>query len=669
MRANEPADPRKAYGAFILRQARPVPAPPADAAAWEAHLRQIRERLHEALGLDRVRGCDLAPEILGAIERDDFVVERLTFQSQPEVRVTANLYRPKRQDKPAPGVLCVHGHWPGARIDPVVQARCIGLAKLGYVCLCVDAFGAGERTPFRFGTYHGGPSAAMLWAAGVPLIGLQVHDNRRAVDYLTSRPEVDGSRLAITGASGGGNQSLYAGALDDRFKAVVPVCGIGTYEAYLEAACCVCEVVPGGLKFARTGDVLAMVAPRALLVVSALHDSPQFSYDAAAKSIARARPRFELLGAAERLRHVAIDSKHDYNQPMREAMYGWLDRWLRDRGDGSPVPEPKVVPEDLEVLRCYPDGVPRPKAIVSIPDFGSREAATRLAALPKPPDHREAWEAEAAGLRAELAEILGGLPKSAPPRAQTSFDAGRRLWTIEMESEPGLSLRGYLQFPDLGDKNRPGIAIMAGEETLTPELAKERSKGWTFGHSGTATLAVELRALGRFKPDTRTVAESSDHNEAEWGVWVGRPLLGQWVFDLLQWVQVVHDVFERLPDASRHRGERMTLHGRGVAGTAAILAAGFAPDVDNVVVEHAPVVFAGRPVLNISKVSMGLISPNLFRIGDIGRLASLAAPRRLTIYSGLDLEGGVLQPTELSKAFSHAIKIYTLLDARDRLGV
>src|SRR5262249_41471483 len=153
-----------------------------------------------------------------------------------------------------------------ARMDEHVQPRCLALAKLGYVVLCVDAFGSGERAidPGP-GTYHGGLIGASLLPVGTPLLGLQVNDNRRAVDYLISRSDVDGSRLAITGASGGGNQTLYAGATDERLKAVIPVCGIGTYDAYLSAACCVCEINGGGAIYTTTGDLLAMVAPRALL--------------------------------------------------------------------------------------------------------------------------------------------------------------------------------------------------------------------------------------------------------------------------------------------------------------------------------------------------------------------------------------------------------------------
>src|SRR5262249_9267570 len=171
--------------------------------------------------------------------------------------------------------------------------------------------------------------------------GLQLCDNMRAVDYMITRPEVDADKLAITGASGGGNQSMNAGAWDERFKAVVPVCSVGTYDAYLGAACCACEVLPGALTFVEEGDILALVAPRALMVINATRDGHQFSVGEAQKSIARARPVFELLGAPDRLRHVVMESGHDYSKPMREAMYGWLARWLSGQGDGSPIEEPE----------------------------------------------------------------------------------------------------------------------------------------------------------------------------------------------------------------------------------------------------------------------------------------------------------------------------------------
>lgn len=203
-----------------------------------------------------------------------------------------------------PAVLCVHGHWQGAKQDPHVQARCAGLATLGFFVLAVDAFGAGERGIGKaLGEYHGEMTAATLFPVGRPLSGIQVCENMRAVDYLISRPEVDPEKLGITGASGGGNQSMYAGAWDERFKAVVPVCSVGTYRAYLGAACCMCEVVPGAIKFTEESGVLALVAPRALMVISATQDAFQFSVGEARKSVAGGT--LHLRSAQPRSRHSA----------------------------------------------------------------------------------------------------------------------------------------------------------------------------------------------------------------------------------------------------------------------------------------------------------------------------------------------------------------------------
>ena len=256
----------ESYAAFIRAQANSRLGPAGRARRQQRdgseRLARVRKRLARSFGRMPEVACPLEPEILGTLVRDGYAIERLTFQSRPGVRVTANLYRPDPLRERYPGVVSVHGHWPWARMDPHVQPRCIGLAKLGYVVLCVDAFGAGERAiePGP-GTYHGALVGASLWPVGTPLLGLQVYDNRRAVDYLISRSEVDPSKLAITGASGGGNQTLYAGATDDRLAAVIPVCGVGTYDSYLGTACCVCEVNTAGATYATTGDLLAMIAP------------------------------------------------------------------------------------------------------------------------------------------------------------------------------------------------------------------------------------------------------------------------------------------------------------------------------------------------------------------------------------------------------------------------
>src|SRR5947208_10910183 len=271
--------PSKDYLAFIRKSAADLRAndrPPATADEWQARRAELRKHLLAAWGGFPTEPCPLDAKKLGELKRDGYRVEKVIFQTMPGVWMTANAYVPDKPGK-RPAILQVHGHWRGAKQDPVVQSRCIGAAKLGFFVLCVDAFGAGERGVGKaLGEYHGEMTAATLLPVGLPLAGLQVYENLRAVDYLRTRPEVDGERIGITGASGGGNQSMYAGAWDQRLRAVAPVCSVGNYRSYLGTGCCLCELVPGALRFTEEWGVLGLVAPRGLMVVNATRDATQF---------------------------------------------------------------------------------------------------------------------------------------------------------------------------------------------------------------------------------------------------------------------------------------------------------------------------------------------------------------------------------------------------------
>jgi dienelactone hydrolase len=556
-------------------------------------------------------------------------------------------------------------------MDPHVQSRCIGLAKLGYVVLSLDAFGAGERAiePGP-GTYHGALVGASLWPVGTPLFGLQVYDNRRAVDYLISRSEVDPSRLAITGASGGGNQSLYAGATDTRLAAVVPVCGIGTYDAYLASACCVCEVNVGGAAYAETGDVLALAAPRALLVISATRDARQFSVEEAAKSVAYARELYRLMDHADKIRHVAVESGHDYNQPMREAMYGWLEKWLRGRGDGSPLAEPAITTEEIETLRCYPaTGTARPRTIMTIPEFAAREGRERLASLPRAPDHREHWNAESARMRSRLRDpILGGVPRVAPLEFQANqIPQGLEITIV---TEEGIHSRGLARF----DREQPrGTAIVIAAprravgdaEFRDPSGLEALQNPWQ--KAGLATLELSrLRGTGPWLDGTQPIAGVPDHTVAEWGLWVGRPLLGQWVWEIRRWLDLL-DLLRlkqlKLPMDLAPPARPLVLIALGAMSVPAIVAAALDDRIAGVACTDCLVSYVGRTGRAWTGVPMGLATPSILDLGDIGQLAALVAPRRMVITSGVEPDGGAAGPERLSEAFEYTRDIYRLLGA------
>src|SRR5262249_33161882 len=183
--------------------------PPVKRKEWEERRTPLRSAMFAAMGPFPEKPCALEPQERGVLQREGYRIEKLVLQSRRDVGVAASAYVPEPLTGKAPAVLVVHGHWAGARRDPVVQARCLGLVKLGFFVLAVDAFGAGERyTKPALGTYHGALYGSTLWPTGQTMLGMQVYDNRRAVDYLLTRPEVGGDRLGMNRASGGGNHTM-----------------------------------------------------------------------------------------------------------------------------------------------------------------------------------------------------------------------------------------------------------------------------------------------------------------------------------------------------------------------------------------------------------------------------------------------------------------------------
>src|SRR2546430_2572598 len=197
----DPATTRRMLDALFERHSLPRPVPVRTRTEWLARRPETRRRLWECLGLDPLPArLPLEPHVSGALERPGHRVERVYWQSWPGVYASGWLYRPRCLDGPAPGVLCPHGHWQGGAVHPVVQSRCIALALKGYVVLAVDS------------------AHVYRYEVGVNPIGVMTWNNMRALDYLQSLAEVDGSRMGCVGASGGGQQTMYLMALDDRVR-------------------------------------------------------------------------------------------------------------------------------------------------------------------------------------------------------------------------------------------------------------------------------------------------------------------------------------------------------------------------------------------------------------------------------------------------------------------
>lgn len=640
---------------FVRRQAAELRAgdkTPTSLAEWEQRRAELRRNVLAAWGGFPAEPCPLEPRVVGTLQRDGYRVEKILLQTRPGIWMTANAYVPATPGK-VPAVLLVHGHWRGAKQDPTVQARCLGLVKLGFFVLAVDAFGAGERGLGKaLGEYHGEMVAATLLPVGLPLCGLQVYENQRAVDYLLTRPEVDGRRLGITGASGGGNQTMYAGAWDERFGAVVPVCSVGNYQAYLGAACCMCEVVPGALRFTEEGGVLGLTAPRGLMVVNATRDGIQFSVAEARKSLAWAQGVFDLYGHPDHLKHAVFESPHDYNQAMRETMYGWMTRHLKSAGDGSPIPEPAHTTEDPETLRCFP-GQSRPDGFVTIPQFAAAEARRVLQGRVPPKDAHQ-WRSQRAADLEGLTKCLFGGP--CPVATQNSLLEAKtdgQVGTIVFQPEPGLRLSARQQPQDsAAGKLAVVLDLEAGQQAGGgPVAGALRDKGWS-------VMSLDLRATGKVAQPNDRIGRAPDHNTAEWSLWLGRPLLGQWIVDVRRLLDAVQERDGRLP------GE-ILVAGVGPAGLVAVCSAALDSRITSVATSGMLASYVtDQPYQG---QWLGTLVPGILRdAGDIAQLAALIAPRRLVIAGGVTGGGAALDAAGRDAAFAFTRQAYAVEGAADR---
>ena len=592
---------------FIRGQAKQLRAGtgiPATLPEWNQRRAELRQQLQDALGrLPEASGIP-AVRLMGVLERDTYRVEKLLLETLPGIWMTCNAWVPRKAGR-VPAVLCVHGHWPGAKTDPHVQARCVGLAKLGFFVLSVDAFGAGERgIQTAPGEYHGEMTAATLVPSGKVLCGIQLYENMRAADYLQSRPEVDADRLGITGASGGGNQTMYAGAMDERIAAVVPVCSVGNYQAYLGAACCLCETVPGALRFTEEEELLGLVAPRGLMVISATRDAPQFSVAAAQVSVSGAASAFQLYEAGDSLRHQIIDSGHDYNREMREAMYGFMVRHLRGEGFGHPVSEPAQTLEAAADLHCFPDGQ-RPADWITLPQAAaelSRQAV--VAAEQLTADERRQGLIEVLGLN--QGETAGGVEV-----------ADSQEQSILFAPEPGILLQ-----VSFGSRM---VERVRKEKKISLRVVTDRAAVKSMADEA----VLELRATGTGAWASDRIGGAVDHNTAEWSLWIGRPLAGQWTTDISSALSVLRQ---------RYGDVEITLRAEGSAAVAVVMTAAFSAEIQAVEVSTLPFTWiTDKPWKNHR---IGTLVPGILqRVGDLPSVLKLIAPRPLTVDSWVTPQG------------------------------
>ncbi len=290
----------------------------------------------------------LKAQVTGHHDYADYSVDNVTFESQPGFVVTANLYLPKSKG-PHPGVLLPCGHSANGKAAEPYQKASILLARNGFVVLCWDPIGQGERSQLvNLPNPPSSTSEHMIDGVAPILLGrslatYMIWDGMRAIDYLQSRPEVDPDKIGCTGISGGGNLTAMLMALDPRIDAAAPGCFITTTRIKNE------RPGPGDAEqniFGQTAagldhpDFAIIRAPKPTLILSATLDFVPI--EGTWIAYRQAKRIYGRLGFPERMQLVEADAKHGFDRPLREATTRFMTRYLLDTP--SEITEPDEVP-------------------------------------------------------------------------------------------------------------------------------------------------------------------------------------------------------------------------------------------------------------------------------------------------------------------------------------
>jgi dienelactone hydrolase len=574
---------------------------------WLRRAAQLKQQILASAGLQPMPlKAPIQATIFGKVDRGDHTVEKVYFESHPGFYVTGNLYRPKNASGKVPAVLCPHGHWTYGRLESQQHnsgpGRPANYARQGYVAFTYDMVGYVDSAAIshKFAAAHreNQVDRNALWS--VNLLGLQLWNSIRALDFLLTLPEVDADRIAVTGESGGGTQTFLLTAVEERVKAAAPV----NMVSFLMQGGSLCENAPNLRIDTNNVEIAALAAPRPLMLIAATGDWTRKVPEAEYPAI---RNIYKLFDAEEKVTAVRMDAPHNYNQDSREAVYGWFAHWLLGRAETTPIrergggvaalndllvfygrsrPENELNEEQLAesligmARKQLADAEPRDAAGLETyrEQFGAALKASVLAEYPDPATVvAGAPEMTRANKSVRETIVLSRNGKSEPVPVTV----------LRPESSRPPAAVTLLITPGGGDADDlPEQLVKAGQAVVT-----------AYGFPGGRKIPAEIKFFTTYNRTDEALR----------------------VQDILTALAYVKG---RFPNA------RINLAGRGEAGLCTLLARGLAPRVDRTIID-----VAGFDNDSDAEFAKRLPIPGLRRAGDFATAVALAPLAPLTLYN------------------------------------
>jgi len=596
---------------------------------WNTYKTYLKNEIIKKTGIVTDQNLSLNMKETGTIQMNGYSIKNIMFQTRPGIYATANLYVPDGGGK-FPGVIVMMGHSILGKLYDNYQSVGHSLALNGYVSLCIDPWGAGERTTIH-GKFedHGNDNnlGSSLMNIGESLMGFQITDNIRGVDLLCSLPYVDPENIGATGSSGGGNQTMWLAAMDERVKAAVPVVSAGTFESYIMGSPCICEVLPGGLTFTEEAGILAMVAPRAIKMCNHKQDANSAFYPSEMiRSYKNAKPVFEMFDAGNNISYQIFDLTHGYQTEDREIMLGWFDLHLKGIGSGAAkkeIPFKLLLPEKLMV---FPKGERDPQ-VLSTEEYCKLKGAELRAEL------LGSKTIDINAKKNELRDILG-LNSQFVLKTINEFPDKNGWKRLALETSDNKLIPVLLKLPSGNSKEFVIVCSAQGKRNISLDLIQEIIK------SGKGIAVIDLSGTGEVTSTTSLFDKNGNlHIMSRSLLWFRETVIGEWVKEL----GLVADLLQ-----TKFNAEKIQVDGSKEAGLAGLFLGALIGNVDNIILRDAPVSYLFDTAESVDYFGMGVQLPGFLKWGDISLVAALSG-KSITFINPVTMSGQKLNESKLKE--------------------
>ena len=574
----------------------------------EEYVSKVRRRVGQIFSFPP--RTPLNPVVTATEDKGGHVVEKLYYFSRPGYPVTANFCLPKRRRGRVPGVLIVCGHSGIGKACDTYASAALGLVSKGFAVLIIDPIEQGERRQYRdlaatFGRV-GAPHNMMgkqLALEGEWLGSWRTWDAIRGLDYLETRPEVDPSRLLVTGNSGGGTLTTWVAATDPRPIAVAPSCYVTSWLRNIENELIadIEQMPPRILAFSLDmGDLLLAQAPRDIMILGQEND--YFDPRGVRATFEEVRRINSLLGGRTEIFLGPTD--HGFSVHNRQAVYGFF---LKAAGMSGTAREPKIVPPADQETWAAGGSVSNIAGDRRVWELIA-DKAEALAQARKP--------LSSDALRRRLGTLLAvGKPFAPHFRVlrnikRDGFGAAR----FGLETEPGRIMAVLLQHsPDrelfhIDTASREATLLIPDEDGFA-ELKARRAK------ARGAVFALDVRTIGEMMPSGTDLPEERDlrapchfdYHYAALGTMFGEPVVGGKVKDILCAIELL----------AACGAKKIHLEGNGLGAIPALFAAVLSGKVATLRLTNAPESYTAECRKPVTPLPLSCIVPGILKEMDL----------------------------------------------------